>query len=97
MVSSDSRMPSFFLFCVATSCAFAGSGSPAVRGNGDGLALPDHIRHMPSFFLFRRIRAMRSRALALRRLRMVASASISGFCWTKLGDRYVVLGVIDMW
>jgi hypothetical protein len=31
---------------------------------------------------------MRSRALALRRLMMVASASIAGCCccWTKLGD-----------
>jgi hypothetical protein len=25
---------------------------------------------------------------------MVASASISGFCWTKLGDRYVVMGCL---
>jgi hypothetical protein len=84
MVSSDCRMPSFFLFCVATSCAFAGAG------------LIISATCLASFFLVR-IRAMRSRALALRRLRMVALASISGFCWTKLGDRYVVMGVIDMW
>jgi hypothetical protein len=25
---------------------------------------------------------------------MVASASISGFCWTKLGDKYVVMGCL---
>jgi len=25
---------------------------------------------------------------------MVVSASISGFCWTKLGDRYVVMGCL---
>ena len=31
---------------------------------------------------------------AAARLRMVASASISGFCWTKLGDRYVVMGCL---
>jgi hypothetical protein len=38
---------------MATSHAFAGPGSPEVRGNGFDLALPDPLRRMLCFFLFR--------------------------------------------
>ena len=76
----------FFLFRVATSHTFAGSGSPEVRRGSGGLALPDTLRRMLRFFLFAWLRPMRSRALALRRLMMVASASIAGCCRTQVSD-----------
>ena len=45
---------------------------------------------------FARLRALRSRALALRRLMMVAAASIAGCCRTKLGHGWSDDGMTTM-
>jgi hypothetical protein len=61
--------------------ALAGPGSPEVPSKGGGLLLPDPLRGMLCFFLFR---AATSHAFAgdgSPALMMVASASIAGIVW----------------